>query len=62
MKMKRREILASSLAVAAAAAQTPPAGKADLVAQARQSMKAGRAALAKVKLPQATEPAFVFKA
>ncbi len=62
MKMKRREILASPLAVAAAAAQAPATGKADLVEQARQGMKAGRAALAKVKLPQATEPAFVFKA
>lgn len=61
--MKRREILASPLAVAALPAQAPPAAaKADLVEQARQSMKAGRAALAKVKLPQATEPAFLFKA
>lgn len=62
MKLKRREMLASPLAVAAVAAQTPPQAKPDLVEQARQSMKAGRATLAKVKLPQATEPAFIFKA
>ncbi len=62
MKLKRREILAAPLAATAVAAQDSTTNKPDWVEQARQSMKANRSALAKVKVPQATEPAFLFKA
>jgi hypothetical protein len=40
-------------------AQQAPA---DLVELARRGMKSNREAIEKVKLPMATEPAFIFKA
>ncbi len=60
MKLKRREILAGAVAIAAplqAQAQAP-----DPTEQAKAALKANRSQLDRIKLPMATEPAFVFKA
>jgi len=57
--MKRREMLIAAIAVAPLKVE---AQQEDLVALARQSMKTNREAIDKVKLPMATEPAFIFKA
>jgi len=57
--MKRREMLIAAIAVAPLKVE---AQEEDLVALARQSMKTNREAIDKVKLPMATEPAFIFKA
>ncbi len=57
--MKRREMLIAAIAVVPLKIE---AQEEDLVALARQSMKTNREAIEKVKLPMATEPAFIFKA
>lgn len=57
--MKRREMLIAAIAVVPLKIE---AQEEDLVALARQSMKTNREAIDKVKLPMATEPAFIFKA
>ncbi len=57
--MKRREMLIAAIAVAPLKVE---AQEEDLVALARTSMKTNREAIDKVKLPMATEPAFIFKA
>lgn len=56
MKPTRR-ILLLTPALAAAQAPPPPA----TVDIARAALQSNRAAMAKVKLPQSTEPAFSFK-
>jgi hypothetical protein len=62
MPLTRRDLAAVLLApAAAAAAQTQPAAV-DEVQAARDRIKANAAALAKVELPMAVEPAFQFKA
>jgi len=61
-KLTRRQ-LAAALASATAMAQTQPGAPAeDLLATARDRMKANGEALAKQPVPMATEPAFQFKA
>jgi hypothetical protein len=60
MKMTRRTLLGSA-ALAAAAAQTPPA-PVDYLTISTEANKRNADSIAKVTLPQATEPAFVFKA
>ncbi len=63
MKITRRKLAAAVLGpAAAAAAQTQPPAEAPLVKAARDRNQANSAALAKVDLPMATEPAFQFKA
>jgi hypothetical protein len=65
VKVNRRQMLVSAVAattIEAEAQQQPAAGQEDLAALARRGMKANRDAIDKVKLPIATEPAFVFKA
>ncbi len=57
MKLKRREMLLSAVAVAAPLA----AQSTDPLEQARAAMKTNRSALDKIKLPMAVEPAFMFK-
>ncbi len=63
MKMTRRTLL-GSVAAGAAVAQTPPAADApvDYLAVSADANKRNADAITKVPLPQATEPAFVFKA
>jgi hypothetical protein len=60
MKMTRRELAAAALAPAAAAQNAPATGEQELRA-ARETVQRNADALAKVKLPQETEPAFQFK-
>jgi hypothetical protein len=63
MKVTRRQILASAaLAPAAAQAQAPAPAADEELRSARERLKTTAAALAPVKLPMATEPAFQFKA
>ncbi|HTQ58158.1 MAG TPA: hypothetical protein VMI94_27020 [Bryobacteraceae bacterium] len=63
MKITRRKLAAAVLGpAAAAAAQNPPPAEAPLVKAARDRNQANFAAVAKVDLPMATEPAFQFKA
>lgn len=59
MKLTRRAMLVSAVAATATktAAQTPPAGPAPV-----DPLKRSADAIAKVPLPQTTEPAFSFKA
>jgi len=60
-KLTRRQLAA--LVSATAMAQTqPPAPAEDLLATARDRMKANGEALTKQPVPMATEPAFQFKA
>ena len=60
MKLTRRDLVLACVAPAAVAA--PQAAPGDEVAAARQRMKDNAAALQKVEIPMATEPAFQFKA
>lgn len=63
-KMSRREALASALGAAASAnasAQSPTSAD-DWAKAAREANRTNADALAKVKLPMSTEPAFLFKA
>ena len=65
MKISRRKLAVSAVAAASAIAQTPapPAESEDeLLKAARAQIKNNGDALAKFKLPIATEPAFQFKA
>ena len=62
MQLTRRKLAAAVLAPAAVALpQTPPQQPVELAA-ARQRMKDNAAALAKIEIPMATEPAYQFKA
>ncbi|HJZ95386.1 MAG TPA: hypothetical protein VKE70_02715 [Candidatus Solibacter sp.] len=68
MKLTRRKLATLVTAVVAAPAVSPvvaqaqqPAGE-DLMKTKRDAMQANAAALASVKVPMATEPAFQFKA
>ena len=61
MKLTRRALVANVLA-APAIAQTPPATAEDELQSARESLRRNVEALAKVKVPVETEPAFQFKA
>jgi hypothetical protein len=61
MKPTRRELAAALLLPAAALAQTRPPAVTTLPA-ARELLKTRAGALAAVKLPMSTEPAFQFKA
>lgn len=60
MKITRRELAAAALAPAAAAQTAPVRGERETDA-AREIVRRNAEALAKVKLPQETEPAFQFK-
>jgi hypothetical protein len=60
MKLTRRELAAAALAPAAAAQTATASGEQELRA-ARDAVSRNAEALAKVKLPQETEPAFQFK-
>jgi hypothetical protein len=60
MKLTRRELAAAALAPAAAAQNVPSSGEQEVRA-ARETVSRNADALAKVKLPQETEPAFQFK-
>jgi hypothetical protein len=59
-RVSRRRALLGSLLAPAAASQTTPAPE-NLEANARKSMESASAALAKVKVPRDVEPAFQFK-
>ncbi len=61
MKVTRRKLFAAPLAVPAIA-QTAPATPEDEIQAARESLRRNADALAKVKVPVETEPAFLFKA
>lgn len=62
MKVTRRR-LATLLAAAPAAAQTPAApAPADELSAARERTKRALEQAAKIKIPMATEPSFTFKA
>jgi hypothetical protein len=61
MKITRRELAAAALAPAAAA-QTAPATAGQELRAAQDVVSRNAEALAKVQLPQETEPAFQFKA
>jgi hypothetical protein len=68
MKLTRRKLATLVTAAVAAPAASPvvaqaqqPAGE-DLMKTKRDAMQANAAALANVKVPMATEPAFQFKA
>jgi hypothetical protein len=58
--VSRRRALLGSLLAPAAAAQTTPAPE-NLDANARKSIESSSAALAKLKVPRDVEPAFQFK-
>lgn len=58
MKLSRRELAALAAAASAHAAQQPE----DEIKAARESGRRTGEALAKVKVPVETEPAFLFKA
>ena len=60
-KVSRRALMQTALAVAVADAQTPPPAV-DLANAAREQNQRMGEALAKFEIPQATEPAFQFKA
>jgi hypothetical protein len=60
-KITRRQ-LAGTLLATTAAAQAPPAGAPDELQEARDQNRHSGEALAKVELPQDTEPAFHFSA
>ena len=64
MKLTRRKLAAAVLgpAAAAAAAQTPAPAEDQLLKAARDRNQANFAAVDKIELPLATEPAFQFKA
>lgn len=61
MKITRRTLAAAVLAAPAAAQPAPAAPEEELKA-ARENLRRNAQALAKVKLPVETEPAFQFKA
>ena len=63
-RLSRREFAAAAGAVPAALAQAPapPPPPEDDNAASRRNLEQNLAALDKFKLPQATEPAFLFKA
>lgn len=62
-KITRREIAAATVAGAIARAQTqPPAATEEELPAARKLIERNAALLAKVEMPPATEPVFVFKA
>lgn len=61
MQLTRRKLAIALLAPAAATAQTP-AAPIDEVQAARNRTKANAAAIAKIDIAMATEPAFQFKA
>jgi hypothetical protein len=61
MKITRRTLAAAVLAAPVAAPSAPAAPEEELKA-ARETVRRNSEALAKVKLPVATEPAFQFKA
>jgi hypothetical protein len=60
MKLSRRDIIVSALAVSAVQAQEPPTQ--DWMAVSTEQNRRSAEALDKVELPQSTEPAFSFKA
>lgn len=65
MKISRRKLAVSAVAAASAMAQAPaPSAESEeeLLRAARAQVKNNGEALAKFKLPIATEPAFQFKA
>jgi hypothetical protein len=63
MKLTRRKLAAALLApAAAAAAQTPAPAEDQLLKAARERNQENFAAVDKLELPVATEPAFQFKA
>jgi hypothetical protein len=69
VKVNRRELVALAIAGSAGAkalAQSPatpvtPSGVRDFLAEARTSHRDDAAELAKIELPQSTEPAFEFR-
>ena len=62
MKLTRRKLAAALLAPAAAAPAQTPTPPSDDLATARARLKSNAAAIAKVNVPMATEPAFRFEA
>ena len=60
MKLKRREMLMATVAVSAA--MRVEAQEDTPLEQVRRAMTLNRTAIEKIKVPMATEPAFVFKA
>ena len=65
MKLTRRKLVVLAAGMAAAPAPTqaqPPTAGEDLLKTKRDQMQASAAALASVKVPMATEPAFQFRA
>ena len=65
MKLTRRKLAALAAAAVAAPVPAPaqqPSGGEDLLKTKRDQMQANAAAMAGVKVPMATEPAFQFKA
>ncbi|MGI8989424.1 MAG: hypothetical protein ACR2I2_07550 [Bryobacteraceae bacterium] len=61
MKITRRALMQAAAAVPVVAAQTPPAPQ-DWLNAAREQMQRSGDKLAKIAMPMATEPAFIFKA
>jgi len=64
MKITRRQLALAALAPAALAAQTPPplpANREEELAAIKEQNRRNAEALDKVKVPMATEPAFLFK-
>lgn len=62
MNFTRRDLALVALQVATAAAQTSPEAPENLPQTAREEIGKNSEALAKVKVPMGTEPAFHFKA
>jgi hypothetical protein len=62
MQLTRRKLAAAVLAPAAVALPQTPRQQPDEFAVARQRMKDNAAALGKIEVPMATEPAYQFKA
>lgn len=61
MKLTRRELAGALAGPAALMAQAPQASPDDVLEKAREEQRRDSAAIAKLRVPIETEPAFVFR-